>query len=141
MASNRLIKRIKSYMEEFKLQHVVNGEYVELSGLDGDIRFIVHAKESWEGIKKRLDSFKQSKLRTRESVQCLICMRNNLGEGAVNCGSCSQSVCLDCFLNSMRAKRGVNVCPFCRRASGVEFDDGEELEEFIERVYQHLINS
>ena len=97
MASNKMIKRIKSYMEEFKLQHVVKEEHVIFTAFDGDLEFMIRAKDSWADIKKRLDKVKEAKQRTHESQQCPICIRTNLDDGTTSCSTCSQPICIDCF--------------------------------------------
>ena len=139
MASNKMVKRIKSYMEDYKLRHVVEGEVITFTTFDGDSEFTISAKDSWEDIKKQLDNFKEMKRRGRESNQCPICMRTNLCEGAAGCSSCCNSLCIDCFLSNLRARRGNWVCPFCRQDTcSNEFDDPEELEGFIQFMHQNL---
>ena len=141
MTSNRLIKRITSYMEDYKLQHVVKGEVITFTTFNSDSQFQIRAKDSWENVKKRLDKFKETKQRIRETQQCLICARSNLDYGAASCASCSQPICIDCFISSLRAKRGAWVCPFCRQAAPMdEIDDPEELEGFLQFTYQNLMN-
>ena len=135
-----MIKRIKSYMEEFKLQHVVKKEHVIFTAFDGDLEFMIRATDSWEDTKKRLDKFKEAKLRTSECQHCPICMTNNLDEGAAGCDKCSQSICLQCCFNSMRARRGNWTCPFCRHTTGNEIDDPEELDRLMDGIYRRFMH-
>ena len=139
MTSNRLIKRIKSYMHEFKLEFEVKKDNLLVRTVDkSHLVFVIHLDWEWEQIKERLDNAKRSVENMNNCKECIIC--HEVCKLKAACSECYQPVCLKCHLLTIRANHGLMKCPFCRKVSGRELDTPEEVEHYIMLKLRMLLN-
>ena len=109
--NNEILHKIRDYIPNEKIRFRKNNGNLEVELVDkGEV--ITVSNDTWDDIKRLIDLMMDSKF-----FNCSVCftmVRNN----TVTCKKCSNSWCVNCYVENKRANSGLTVCPFCLDTSG-----------------------
>jgi hypothetical protein len=126
-----IIKTFKKYKFIFikDINYLINVKFYDNNRFKGSITII--PENNWIDIKRNI----MNKISDIEKI-CLLC--DNEHKIFISCNRCSQSCCLECYINMFRINKGIIKCSFCNYKIYCECPD-HMIDIYVERMVYNLL--